>query len=101
MELGNAMGDRETVSGYTGLSQEKGFLYKCLGIIMRKSSKKDFVQRHLDTIFATVKHSSQEEREVCVCVCVCVCVYISHCPGWCICGDVTWACVTLHGVLCE
>ena len=31
---------------------------------MRKSGHKQFVQKHLDMMFATVKHSSQIEREV-------------------------------------
>lgn len=31
---------------------------------MRKSSKKDFVVKHLDIIFASVRHTDQLEREV-------------------------------------
>ena len=31
---------------------------------MRKSTKKEFVAKHLDLIFSTVKHTSQLEREV-------------------------------------
>ena len=65
MELGNALGNKETIIGsYSNLSQEKGFLFKCLGMILKKSNQKQFVQNHLDTIFATVKHSNQDEREV-------------------------------------
>ena len=35
-----------------------------MGIILRKSTKKEFVAKQLDLIFSTVKHSSQLEREV-------------------------------------
>lgn len=31
---------------------------------MRKSTKKDFVQKMLDLVFSTVRHSDQTEREV-------------------------------------
>ena len=65
MEVGNAMGDREKLlQTYGSFPEDKGFLYKCLGVILRKSSHKEFVKKHLDTMFATVKHSSQVEREV-------------------------------------
>lgn len=65
MEVGNIMGDRETViKRYSAFSEEKSFLYKCMGVLMRKSSHKQFVQKHLDMLFSTVKHSSQVEREV-------------------------------------
>jgi hypothetical protein len=42
----------------------QNFLYKCLGIVLRISSKKDFVSKHLDRIFTTAKHTNQLEREV-------------------------------------
>ena len=65
MQVGNAMGDREAIVGrYNTFPDEKGFLYKCLGVLMRKSTHKQFVVKHLDSVFATVKHSSQTEREV-------------------------------------
>ena len=65
MEVGNAMGDKEKlVQTYSSFPEDKGFLYKCLGVILRKSSHKEFVKKHLDTMFATVKHTSQVEREV-------------------------------------
>ena len=65
MEVGNAMADKEKlVQTYSQFSEDKGFLYKCLGVVLRKSTHKQFVQKHLDTMFATVKHSSQVEREV-------------------------------------
>ncbi|ELT91566.1 hypothetical protein CAPTEDRAFT_173785 [Capitella teleta] len=61
--MGDAMA--EQISLYDNLHDEKNFLYKCLGIIMRISSKKDFVSHHLDTLFSTVKHANQVEREGC------------------------------------
>ena len=42
----------------------QNFLYKCLGVILRKSTKKDLVTKHLDIIFSSVKHTDQVEREV-------------------------------------
>ena len=44
----------------------QNFLYKCLGVILRKSTKKDLVTKHLDIIFSSIKHTDQTEREVCV-----------------------------------
>lgn len=65
MEVGNVMGDKEVVmSRYSSFPEEKSFLYKCMGVLMRKSTHKQFVQKHLDMLFSTVKHSSQVEREV-------------------------------------
>ena len=42
----------------------QGFLYKCMGVILRKATHKQFVQNHLDMMFATIKHTSQVERDV-------------------------------------
>ncbi|CAG2234423.1 unnamed protein product [Mytilus edulis] len=50
---------------YNNYPDEKNFMYKCLGVITRKSTKKDFVGKHLDLIFGSVKHSDQTEREGC------------------------------------
>ncbi|XP_056020899.1 maestro heat-like repeat-containing protein family member 1 isoform X2 [Ostrea edulis] len=60
-DLGETFGSH--VSLYNSYPDEKNFLYKCLGVIMRKSTKKDFVNKHLDLIFSTVKHTDQVERE--------------------------------------
>ncbi|XP_052229832.1 maestro heat-like repeat-containing protein family member 1 isoform X3 [Dreissena polymorpha] len=57
---------------YTRLPEEKNFLYKCIGIVMRKSTKKDFVNRMLDQVFNTVRHTDQIEREGCA-VCLGFC----------------------------
>lgn len=45
-------------------SLSQGFLYKCLGVVMRKTTHKQFVQTSLEMMFSSVKHTSQEEREV-------------------------------------
>lgn len=42
----------------------QAFLFKCLGVIMRKATQRQFVQKLLDTVFSAVKHSNQVEREV-------------------------------------
>uniref|UniRef100_F6VZJ7 MROH2B-like HEAT-repeats domain-containing protein n=3 Tax=Ciona intestinalis TaxID=7719 RepID=F6VZJ7_CIOIN len=50
----------------------KNFSYKCLGIILRKSTNKEFVESYLATLFTTVQHCNQLEREgagVCVGYC--------------------------------
>lgn len=44
----------------------QAFLFKCLGVIMRKATQRQFVQKLLDTVFSAVKHSNQVEREVLV-----------------------------------
>ena len=65
MEVGNVMGSKEVITNsYSMFPEEKGFLYKCLGVLMRKSTHKQFVQTNLDNIFSTIKHTSQVEREV-------------------------------------
>ncbi|XP_076448959.1 maestro heat-like repeat-containing protein family member 1 isoform X1 [Babylonia areolata] len=62
-ELGEAFGAQ--VGHYVHCPQEKNFLYKCLGIILRKSTKKELVTKQLDIIFSSVKHTDQTEREGC------------------------------------
>ncbi|XP_041376876.1 maestro heat-like repeat-containing protein family member 1 [Gigantopelta aegis] len=60
-EFGEAIGQH--IPFYLHLPEDKNFLYKCLGIIMRKSTKKEFVTKHLDLIFGTIKHTDQVEKE--------------------------------------
>ncbi|BFZ13379.1 hypothetical protein BsWGS_16418 [Bradybaena similaris] len=62
-ELGEAFGQQ--IPLYSAYVEERNFAFKCLGIIMRKSTKKDFVIKHIDLIFSTVKHLDQVEREGC------------------------------------
>ena len=84
IEVGTAMGEKEIVmERYTNYPEEKvanacvgtnkhnnnlvilqGFLFKCVGVIMRKATQRQFVQKLLDAMFATIKHSNQVEREV-------------------------------------
>ncbi|KAL5467301.1 hypothetical protein EMCRGX_G031509 [Ephydatia muelleri] len=66
LEFGNVFGNAEQVMAkYGNLPDEKGFLYKCMGVILRKATHKQFVQNHLDMMFATIRHSSQVERDGC------------------------------------
>ncbi|RUS75918.1 hypothetical protein EGW08_016306 [Elysia chlorotica] len=62
-QLGEAFGQQ--IPLYATMVEERNFLFKCLGIVMRKSTKKDFVNKHLDIIFQTIKHVDQTEREGC------------------------------------
>ena len=82
IEMGTVMGEKELVlERYTNYPEEKvaaihliihvitlyilqGFLFKCVGVIMRKATQRQFVQKLLDAMFATIKHSNQVEREV-------------------------------------
>lgn len=61
--LGEAFGQQ--IALYNSLPAEKNFLYKCLGVILRNSTKKEFISKHFDLIFSTVKHSDKLEREGC------------------------------------
>ena len=54
----------------------QGFLFKCMGVVMRKAAQRQFVQKLLDTMFSTVKHSSQVEREVCAYYTCNVCLHL-------------------------
>ncbi|CAI8027036.1 Maestro heat-like repeat-containing protein family member 1 [Geodia barretti] len=66
IEVGSAMGEKELVlERYMNYPEEKGFLFKCLGVIMRKVSQRQFIQKMLDSMFSTIKHSNQAEREGC------------------------------------
>lgn len=50
---------------YNNQSDDKNFLYKCLGIVLKAVTKKDFVQSHLSVIFSSTKHSDTQEKEGC------------------------------------
>lgn len=69
-ELGEAFANQ--IPMYAKYSEDKNFLYKSIGIVMRKSTKKDFVNKMLDQVFNTVKHTDQTEREGCA-VCLGFC----------------------------
>ncbi|XP_065915103.1 maestro heat-like repeat-containing protein family member 1 [Dysidea avara] len=64
VNFGSVLGG-QVVKLYNEFPEEKGFGYKCLGVVMRKSSHKKFVQDHLKLMFSSVKHYSQIEREGC------------------------------------
>lgn len=50
---------------YAGCTEEKNFLYKCLGVVLRKIGTTDFIREHLNLIFSSVDHTNQTEREGC------------------------------------
>ncbi|XP_022082273.1 maestro heat-like repeat-containing protein family member 1 [Acanthaster planci] len=62
-EIGTALGDHLPL--YQDMPEEKNFLYKCLGVVMRKVKNTQFVQKHLDIMFSSVRHSNHLEREGC------------------------------------
>jgi hypothetical protein len=62
-EIGCEMGNQ--ISLYIGHPDEKNFLFKCIGIVLRKSTSRQFIQDHLNLLFSTVDHSNQTEREGC------------------------------------
>ena len=43
----------------------QNFLYKCLGVVLRKIGTTDFIREHLNLIFSTVDHNNQVQREGC------------------------------------
>ncbi|XP_063951706.1 maestro heat-like repeat-containing protein family member 1 [Lytechinus pictus] len=61
--LGTCFGEHTAL--YQNMPEEKNFLYKCLGVVMRKVTNKQFIQKHLDIMFAVVRHNNQTEREGC------------------------------------
>ncbi|XP_014675278.1 PREDICTED: maestro heat-like repeat-containing protein family member 1 [Priapulus caudatus] len=50
---------------YTEQPNDKNFLYKALGVVLRKANTKHFIGTQLEFMFTTVKHTSQLEREGC------------------------------------
>lgn len=48
---------------YTGMPELKNMLSKCLGVVLRKSSNKQFINEHLALMFQSVNHANQIERE--------------------------------------
>lgn len=62
-ELGNEFCKQMAL--YQDYPEEKNFLFKCLGVIMRKLTRKQVIQKCLDQMFDSVKHTSQIEREGC------------------------------------
>ncbi|XP_038067311.1 maestro heat-like repeat-containing protein family member 1 isoform X2 [Patiria miniata] len=62
-DIGAALGDH--IPLYQEMPEEKNFLYKCLGVVMRKVKNTQFVQKHLDIMFSSVRHNNHLEREGC------------------------------------
>ena len=47
---------------YNKLERERGFAYKCIGIVLRKSKINEFVSRTLETLISTVNFNRENER---------------------------------------
>lgn len=47
---------------YTKLERERGFAYKCIGVVLRKSKINEFVSRTLETLATTVNFQHEHER---------------------------------------
>ncbi|XP_044100706.1 maestro heat-like repeat-containing protein family member 1 isoform X1 [Neovison vison] len=61
---------------YTGLPQEKNFLYKCVGTALGAASSKDVVRKQLRELLEAAGHQEEAEREGLAC-CFGICA-ISH-----------------------
>ncbi|XP_038652402.1 maestro heat-like repeat-containing protein family member 1 [Scyliorhinus canicula] len=60
------------LSSYNSHPQEKGFLYKCAGVVLRQTLNVDVVRKQLIEILQTVRHTEILEREgVAVCIGFC------------------------------
>ncbi|XP_072350420.1 maestro heat-like repeat-containing protein family member 1 isoform X2 [Scyliorhinus torazame] len=60
------------LSSYNSHPQEKGFLYKCGGVVLRQTRNVDVVRKQLMEILQTVRHTENLEREgVAVCIGFC------------------------------
>ena len=49
---------------YTNYPNYKSMLYKCIGVVLQRSSKKSFVRDKLDYMFNAVDHNKVEDRTV-------------------------------------
>ena len=47
---------------YLKLERERGFAYKCIGIVLRKSKINEFVSRTLETLLTSVNFNRENER---------------------------------------
>ncbi|XP_072110546.1 maestro heat-like repeat-containing protein family member 1 [Mobula birostris] len=62
---------------YNSFPQEKGFLYKCAGVVLRQSANADLVRRQLLELLQSVRHIEVLEREgVAVCVGFCATTHL-------------------------
>eukprot|EP01137_Pigoraptor_chileana_P006839 Opistho-2@51650 len=50
---------------YVAMPKEKNFLYRCIGIVLKKTTDKTFLQVTLDTMIHSVDHTEPLEREGC------------------------------------
>eukprot|EP00794_Sanderia_malayensis_P004075 gene4075-4629_t len=63
LSFGRVLGQQ--IKLYSRFHEEKGFFFKCFGILLRKAGTKDFIREHLNLLFTSVDHVSQIEREGC------------------------------------
>ncbi|XP_051871929.1 maestro heat-like repeat-containing protein family member 1 isoform X2 [Pristis pectinata] len=62
---------------YNSFPQEKGFLYKCAGVVLRQIPNADVVRKQLMELLQSVRHSESLEREgVAVCVGFCATTHL-------------------------
>lgn len=47
---------------YTRLERERGFAYKCIGVVLRKSKITEFVSRTLETMIPMINFQHEQER---------------------------------------
>ena len=64
--LGKELSEQCT-SLYAEYSDEKAVLYKCQGVVLRKTTNKVFLQGQLTAMFNTMRHTKQVEREGLAC----------------------------------
>ncbi|XP_062903383.1 maestro heat-like repeat-containing protein family member 1 [Mobula hypostoma] len=48
---------------HSNVSQEKGFVYKCLGVVLQLSQDEELVKKKLQEMLQTVQHSESQEKE--------------------------------------
>lgn len=63
LAVGEALGEQYSL--YSNEPELKNMVSKCLGVVLRKSTKKEFLEQQLDVLFMSVDHNSQTEREGC------------------------------------
>ncbi|XP_026581933.1 maestro heat-like repeat-containing protein family member 1, partial [Pseudonaja textilis] len=51
------------LSGYNGLSPEKNFLYKAIGVSLAACANKDLVRKQLQELLETARYQEEAERE--------------------------------------
>eukprot|EP00049_Salpingoeca_infusionum_P022643 m.7920 g.7920 ORF g.7920 m.7920 type:complete len:1638 (-) comp5302_c0_seq1:139-5052(-) len=63
LQLGEAFAEQQGM--FTGLDDFKNINSKYSGVVLRKCTKRDFIEEHLEKLFMAVNHTSQVQREGC------------------------------------